>query len=532
MPNFLTDSFTGAAGTALTAHAPEIGGTWNGSAALITAANRVRSTGYTTSYNSTVSSSNDYYVTADVTILSEAGSWAGISLRAPSAETGYSLLIKRDTGQLWLYNGGTLSLTPLDVTPGNTYRLTLQARGTTIIAFVDGVAVATVTNTQFAGPGLAGLWINQGSDAGDAGGLQIDNFAASTDIFAARTVETKPLTNILFSPYNWNNGQTTNGGAYFKTSVIGAPTVALLFNPPAVAFLKIKISLNGAAWREKIVPTSNGRVYLSGLNAAIATLIEVVFSSTYTSWGTAGYALILTGIEADATATLTAPAPRPKRGLIVGDSITNAENSVAPNVDDATIGYSFFTMRGLDCEYGVVAYGSQGFNSQGHGAVTVVPKLIDAYKLINLGVSRSFAPAPDFAIVNHGTNGTTTMADVTNFIDDFRANVGNCPLLIMIPFGNTARAAITAAVAARPTDTNLYLVDVGTTTQALITTPRHTVDGVHPNQTGHALAAAATARAVQAILSPLANAVQVRGEIERGGGMLAGVAAQKRVVGL
>ncbi|MDX6373820.1 MAG: hypothetical protein QOD98_2808, partial [Nocardioidaceae bacterium] len=195
------DSMTGAAGASLQSHSGETAASWtkhpaSDSDAVITPGGRLRKTGTSTGavyYSSAVPASADYTVEADVYVASNlANDVAGVVGRVDVSNangTGYYARYEQ-TIQAWvLYRvvngtGTVLGQSGTQVlTLGTTYRLALAMTGTTIRALVDGVQVASATDSAITAAGRAGLALGfPGSGTTtetDTTGMQLDNFRVS-----------------------------------------------------------------------------------------------------------------------------------------------------------------------------------------------------------------------------------------------------------------------------------------------------------------------------------------------------------------
>jgi hypothetical protein len=184
------DTFTGAPGTALAAHAPDSGGSWSlasgySGAAVLSDANRVRSNATAASLyvHSAVPASADLDVSADVVPVGSTGTQiAGVAGRVdPVANTFYSARYNCGLGRWELYRvvSGAYGLLAWSGGPGlsGPRRLTLRFAGSQIQLLVDGSAVITASDPTIAGPGRVGLWFLGSST--DAAGLHLDNWGAT-----------------------------------------------------------------------------------------------------------------------------------------------------------------------------------------------------------------------------------------------------------------------------------------------------------------------------------------------------------------
>ena len=135
-------------------------------------------------------------------------------------------------------------------------------------------------------------------------------------------------------------------------------------------------------------------------------------------------------------------------------------------------------------------------------------------------ISGKLSPVPQFVVVAHGQNDGSTAdanmtAEVTDFLTKMRAATSaTTPIFVSITLGaNGTRnkmSAITAGfnayVAANPTDTKVYLYDVGSgfnlRVANAIGTADFGADGLHPSNAGHTYVAADLYRYVYDRLNP------------------------------
>lgn len=189
-----TDTFTDTAGTALTAHTPDQGGSWAnlaGAGAVITSGNRVRQSGTNAGtaiqYHSFGPTSADYDVSADITQISATtDQGAGVAGRIdPAANNAYMARYAQGSpGAIQLFRrvAGTyssvLATSSFTATTGVAFRLTLRMTGSTIKVLKDSVEVISYSDaTPVTGAGLAGIaHYATAVTPADGTGMQVDNF--------------------------------------------------------------------------------------------------------------------------------------------------------------------------------------------------------------------------------------------------------------------------------------------------------------------------------------------------------------------
>jgi hypothetical protein len=189
---FVLDSFTEGATADLTAHTPEAGGPWVEHPAWPSGLTSVGPAGRTYFNNSAQSilnaagqpASPDYDVAADLYVASLTGTAGVIARVDPAVSTMY--LGQYTTGsQRWelaRLNGGAktvLGTFTQALTVGETHNVRLEARGSSLKLYVDGVQRIAATDGTIGAAGRAGLeGCTCSTSYGPVTGLQFDNFAA------------------------------------------------------------------------------------------------------------------------------------------------------------------------------------------------------------------------------------------------------------------------------------------------------------------------------------------------------------------
>jgi hypothetical protein len=193
------DSMTGTSGATLQSRTGETAASWtkhpaSTADAVLTPAGRLRKNGTSTVtalyYTSATPASADYTVEADIYVASSlAGDSIGIVGRLDTNNTlgTYYLARYEQSGQQWslfsvvnngwsYLGGGSQSLTA-----GSTYRVALDMKGTTIRMLVDGVQIASVTDSSISAAGRAGILLGAAGSTTvtDSAGYHLDNFRVS-----------------------------------------------------------------------------------------------------------------------------------------------------------------------------------------------------------------------------------------------------------------------------------------------------------------------------------------------------------------
>lgn len=305
--------------------------------------------------------------------------------------------------------------------------------------------------------------------------------------------------NIVYSPYNWDRTSaralTVCGGAYFRALIAGSPTaITLNFDVSSMTGTfpsKIAYRIDGGGWTEATVAATVAVPLPSATSAWTEHLIEVAVKSTTQSvnrWASPyATAVKFTGITTTpGTCTTAAIQSAGLRGIVLGDSITEGNGIFSNSGDatvqsDATLGFAFRLRDFLGAEVGVVGFGGLGLTVGGNGNV---PALTSSWKLNAASLNRSFTSAPDFAVVNIGTNDSrqsvtsaTFQAALTTFLNDAIATLpSSTKIVVLLPFGGYYGTTVfQAAIAAATDPTRIAFVD----TTGWFNTANSS-DGIHP----------------------------------------------------
>lgn len=334
--------------------------------------------------------------------------------------------------------------------------------------------------------------------------------------------------NVFYSPSNWDDRgtymSTANPGAYARVAFSGTSVgvkvdVAAMVsaNLPAASYPIVRTVIDGVSFVDTQLTSAGATITRSGLAAGAHTLDVYFLAADINNgdrWVTPVNAVRIAGFTLDAGATVSAVSKRGKSALFFGDSIWEGYLA-AGTVTTQPAGNNCLltTVPGLakafDAEYGTIAFSGQGYQVAGNNGAVAFPS---AYASHSSGRSRLvaglFSPAPDYIFVQHGTNGTTTQADVQAMIANLRAAAPSARILMLVPANGKARAQITAAVAA-VASAAVSLIDIGTGYAAGIAAfgggaNLYSLDGLHPNPLSNALVGAANARAVQSALATTA----------------------------
>jgi hypothetical protein len=326
---------------------------------------------------------------------------------------------------------------------------------------------------------------------------------------------------IFFSPYTWDDRGTAkvanSPGSYIRLAFTGT-SVAVKFDVSAAvsaslsagSYPIVQTVIDGKTANDTQLTSSTTAVTVSGLSAGSHT-IDVFFRAAEVNserWNTPVSALYFNGFTLDSGATYSAPTLRSKRMMYFGDSITEGyfvAGQSNPGSNNALQTVPPQLAAALGAEYGQLGYSAQGYAAAGVGNVPVFNTAIPLYaagrsKLLG-GL---FSPAPDYIFVEHGTNGSTSSADVQTAITTLRSAAPSAKIFVMVPANGMGRAGITAGVAAKSSDNNLFVIDLGAEYQIGMDTwgaaTQYATDGVHRNLFANAKVAAGYTAKVQAVL--------------------------------
>lgn len=523
----LLDNFTATDGTLVTAHAADSGESWTtfgGGQSPKVATNRVRGNANNT-FSTALSSwappggTADYYVEVPVYVASVDTCSAWIYLHYVDSSNYYRLQVQ-NVGTIALQKviGGTaatLGSYSRTMTAGETFTLRAEVLNNVLTVKEGGAnKIAGVAgDATLAGAGKVALGFL--GAATDTTGLHFDSVTADAVAGAESGVSvTADDTGLVFSPGNWRTSATSriaiHPGAYVRIKFTGTSlSLACTGSDGDV----LAVSVDDGPWVEKVVAAS-AVTLASGLTDATHTAVVIVKRmSTYANrWQEgAGAKLQIDTIYTSTGGSFGTATARSKRMLAYGDSITEGFNLDAVGTNNALYSYSLLLALALDAEVGVIATGGQGWQ-WANANTSNVPFFADAWDLYSESHPRDFSSAPDYVLINQGTNdGLHGVSDATiqstaeAVLADMRTAMPTTTILVLVPFGGYARVPLTAAVATRrESDPNVHLVDMGAA--AAVGLPNGgvatlvSVDGLHPNAYGSARLATITAHQIEAVL--------------------------------
>ncbi len=213
-------------------------------------------------------------------------------------------------------------------------------------------------------------------------------------------------------------------------------------------------------------------------------------------------AVVFEGLEVGPAGRVAAPAMLPAPTLaFFGDSITQGVRVVGMQIgvagSNALESYAWLCGEALHTRHYQVAFGRQGVLRTGNGEV---PPATLSFGW-NFAGSVANEPAPDFLVINQGTNDgryppREYLQAMLGYLREIRAYYPHAKIFVLRPFGGFHAAAAEQAVKLTH-DVNVHYVD---TTGWLKKGDFR--DGVHPNRRGSQIAS----RRLAAVLAPYIRA--------------------------
>lgn len=281
---------------------------------------------------------------------------------------------------------------------------------------------------------------------------------------------------ILYSPYTWDvtaaRAKTINAGAYFRLIITGAPSsVTLTFDMTDVStpVPKVTYEVDGVVLRTVdlaatiTIPLPPETTW----DQHLLTVTVEATSETVDRWNTQKSAIKFTGI--DTAGTAGAPAARPRKVLVLGDSITEgvrtlnatASTDTARNSSRNAWSHQLGTL--LDAEIGVVGFGATGLSRAGAGNVPALSGFWNKQWLD--GPTRGVeSAAPDYIVINMGTNdldSTDITALYISLLNAILTATSGTRIFCMVPFEGSHNAEILAATRGCSNPARCTFIDTG-----------------------------------------------------------------------
>jgi lysophospholipase L1-like esterase len=342
---------------------------------------------------------------------------------------------------------------------------------------------------------------------------------------------------LFWSPYSWNvNGSTSSGtctsGAYLKFNFTGSTACSISITGSNWSgfstFPIIKYTLNNGPITESTLSSSTTSVSIAtGLSTGSVNSVVFWLVSNVTSqdrWTTPTSVLSITGITLDTGGSVSLPTLAPMRALFYGDSITEGANDGdGTTTNDASRAWPWYVGPALQAEWGQIGYEGQGWVRGGDENVppifTPSNDTSSAWNKYWTGASRlssgTLTPAPDYIIINEGTNdqdfsesGSAVIASVSGLLAALRTAAPNAKIFVMVPFGGMEAANILTGYTNYETsapDAKCYYLNESTLTSLGLTdggsATAQSTDGIHPYVEWQAQNAAIWLSAIQVILA-------------------------------
>lgn len=534
MATVFSDTFTDTNGTLLQSHTPTIGTSWvkhsgSGSEDATISSNQLATpilAGASLLYYANGTPGNANYSTqATMTITANSG--GGVTARhSSSATTFYLARYLKSAGQWQLFKFVAGTATSLgtyseSITNGTQKVCKLTCSGSTITVTIDGTLRITATDSAITAAGFGGVRLGSAT----ANDTLIDDYSVVDTV--SPTPDTIPVTdsNLVAgcTPYNWIvSGSSlwtahTPAGLQFSfsgTDLAMNVDVSSMSAYSAANYPYIVYSVdNGAFTGTQLTSATTAITLASGLSAGTHT-VDIWQTKTYSlgdGW-TPTNGLKITSFSVSSGGTTVSRTLPSTRVLIFGDSITRGrglDETVNPG-GDGLHAWSMAIAAALGARPGIVGISGQGWTNAGAGSE---PDVEAAWNLLKSGTSRLsgglLSPMPEHIVICHGTNdssasdGAVTTA-VTNTLTAIRAAAPDVPIFVILPFGQIKVSAITSGVVAvagsltsetlfeatigtGSTDTDMYLINLGTNASLGITGPSGTAkqqsrDNLHPNE--------------------------------------------------
>ena len=273
---------------------------------------------------------------------------------------------------------------------------------------------------------------------------------------------------------------TINMGAEIYAKFTGT-SIGATFLHTAGYYLQVAVSIDGGAFTR--FSDVNTISFATGLEDKEHTIRLVVDSIYQAKLWTQHEGIAFKGFTVEAGKTVSPIEPMNKRSLWLGDSITAGYNNLAttslPSSHSAYQSYPYVVANKLNLTNIRVAFGVSGVTRAGAGGVPSAPNYID-YQADGILTTEQ---APDFIVINHGTNDSAATSEVfsdayRSVINRYRIKYPGIPIICMRPFNGARETEIPLIVGEYD---NAFYVD---TTGWNITY----TDGLHPDVPGHVVA--------------------------------------------
>lgn len=308
--------------------------------------------------------------------------------------------------------------------------------------------------------------------------------------------------NIYWDPYIW---QSVGGGALTSNNIASGAT-SIISDAYGAGFrtgfngTSLVATCSSGTTGTAVVSVDNHTQSVVTLGTGSVTLATGQPNGSHQFWFKiqSGNATI-TSFTTDSGGTMLPPAGanaiRSLNIIAFGDSIMAGGLTDGVNFQ-AQLSFINPVAEALNANLGQIAYSGQGYEVAG----SAFASLLSAYTFHTTGVSRLvgglLVPQPDYILVQHGVNGTTTSIDVSTLMAGLRTIAPNAKILSVIPFGQYASAAISSGTSG----SRVFLINCGVPASIGLTSgsgpSQYSSDGTHPLYAREGLLGAAMTSAI------------------------------------
>lgn len=369
-------------------------------------------------------------------------------------------------------------------------------------------------------------------------------FLAASPAFAVVTV-TFPNANVFTAPYSCRISSgaliAPTGGCYLKGVVSGTTSIVLnvdstINSETSANMPSFRVTIDDGASSYVLMGTTDTQTTMaSGLTTGSHTyLIQFIGGNqgSGNGWTGTAFQTKINSIQFDTGSTLSAPSVRPNNCLFFGDSYLQAYYGGSQSGNyysyvDFTTSWPRWVSSALNCEYGQIGVGGQGWVNSGQGGYPAFTSSWDHYDSTH---ARDLSITPQYLIVAQGNNdhvGSVTTGQintaVTNWLTAMRAVWPTANSFVLKPFSDVSDAtnhtqivtSVNAYVSAN-SDAHLWAIDIGTEYQGCLPFSGGATwcsqDGIHPLAVYHGAIAAMVVDKIMTTPAPT-GVVSLRGGV-------------------
>lgn len=523
-----SDGFSGTLNTALTAHSPTVGSAWtnivdvgNPTILSLTGSSAIYITGGGTDSAQAINaaapiSPTEYDETADAKYLDTSNIiYPLLMVQANSGISGdvngYWLNGENDNNH-WSFfryvNNTATTLFTGVAGPGSgigTYSTRIAVRqlnGHQILwCFVNGTLLNAPSQDDTFTNGIYMVGLESASITPTVSqGSQLANFATyNADWGSTPALVTFPSANAYQSPYVWRNTSGAailpTGGGYLYATVTGTTTLGLNVDASLNAALtaandmpsvKFHIDPTGAQagvwqeaqWAYSFAPSQPVSL-VTGLSTGTTYNVTMYFpggnqgESGANGWTGTDFQTKVNSIQADNGATFSTPSNRSKTCVFWGNSYElpyfgQPQTGPYYGFVDPTQPWEFMVGYALQCEYGEIGIGSQGWVNAGNGGY---PQFSSSWNGYDSTHAKTFSSpqAPNYVVVHqninsHGSSAASITSTVSSWITSARTAFGPTTKIFIIgdirnvnASSGTVQAAVQAGITAAADPATWYI---------------------------------------------------------------------------